>query len=58
MANKCELMMLHKTERKLIEYIRELKFGKIEVRVQDGLPVLVERSIIKTKLTDEKSEEG
>jgi len=58
MANKCEPMMLYKAERELIKYLRNLRFGNVELRVQDGLPMMAERAIIKTKfIDDEESEE-
>jgi hypothetical protein len=35
---------------KLIEYIRKLQFGELVIKVQDGLPVMVERAKEKIKL--------
>lgn len=35
---------------KLIEYIRKLQFGELVIKVQDGLPVMVERAKEKVKL--------
>lgn len=40
----------HEKERKLIEYIRELQFGEVTIKVQDGLPVMVERAKERVKL--------
>lgn len=40
----------HEKERKLIEFIRELQFGELVIKVQDGLPVMVERAKEKVKL--------
>ena len=37
-------------ERRLIEFIRRLGYGEIVIKVQDGLPVLVERVTEKVKL--------
>ena len=41
---------LHEKEQKLLEFIRELGFGEVTIKVQDGLPVLIEESIKKVKL--------
>ena len=41
---------LHEKERRLIEFIRDLKFGEVVVKVQDGLPVMVEKSTERVKL--------
>jgi hypothetical protein len=41
---------LHEKEKKLIGFIRSLKFGELTIRVQDGLPVMVEKSTVKIKL--------
>lgn len=41
---------LHEKEEKLIEFIRELKFGELVIKVQDGLPVMIERAKEKVKL--------
>jgi len=41
---------IHEKDLKLIEYMRELKFGEITIKVQDGLPVMVERAKEKVKL--------
>ncbi len=40
----------HEKERNLIKFIRELQFGEITIKVQDGLPVMVERAKEKVKL--------
>lgn len=40
----------HEKEQKLLKFIRKLKYGELVVKVQDGLPVLVERVTEKVKL--------
>jgi len=42
--------MLHEKELKLLEFIRKLKYGELVIKVQDGLPVMVERATEKMKL--------
>lgn len=42
--------VLHEKEKKLLEFIRELQYGEVTIKVQDGLPVLIEESIKKVKL--------
>jgi len=42
--------VLHEKEQKLIEFIRELQFGEVTIKVQDGLPVMVEKATEKVKL--------
>lgn len=41
---------LHEKERRLLEFIRRLRYGEITIKVQDGLPVMVERATEKVKL--------
>ena len=41
---------LHDKEKRLIEFIRKLQFGEITIKVQDGVPVMVERATEKVKL--------
>ena len=41
---------LHDKEKRLIDFIRRLKYGEVTIKVQDGLPVLVERATEKVKL--------
>ena len=41
---------LHEKERRLIEFIRELRFGEVVIKVQDGLPVMVEKATERVKL--------
>lgn len=41
---------LHEKEKRLIEFIRRLKYGEVVIKVQDGLPVLIERATEKVKL--------
>jgi len=48
-----ELVRLHPAERRLIEYIRQLRYGTIlTLKVQDGLPVLAEEALKKVKFAD------
>lgn len=41
---------LHEKEKRLIEFIRQLRYGEITIKVQDGLPVMVEKAMEKVKL--------
>lgn len=41
---------LHEKEERLLEFIRELKFGELVIKVQDGLPVMIEKVKEKVKL--------
>ena len=41
---------LHEKEKRLLEFIRRLGYGEILIKVQDGLPVMVERATEKVKL--------
>ncbi len=41
---------LHEKEKRLLEFIRQLGHGEIVIKVQDGLPVLIEEGIKKVKL--------
>lgn len=41
---------LSEKEKNLIEFIRGLKFGEIIIKVQDGLPQMIERATEKVKL--------
>lgn len=41
---------LSEKEKNLIEFIRGLKFGEIIIKVQDGLPVMIEQVTSKIKL--------
>jgi hypothetical protein len=45
-----ESFILHEKEQKLIEFIRELQFGEVTIKVQDGLPVMIEKAKEKVKL--------
>lgn len=48
-----ELVFLHPAEKRLIEYIRELRYGTIlTLKVQDGLPMLAEEALKKVKFAD------
>lgn len=42
---------LHPAEARLIEYLRRLKWGSVEIMMQDSLPVLVKAAVQTTKLT-------
>ncbi len=42
--------VIHEKEKKLLEYIRELQFGELMIKVQDGLPVMIEKAKEKVKL--------
>ncbi len=50
MQRLTEYYVLREKEKKLIEFIRELEFGEVTIKVQDGLPVMVEEGIKKVKL--------
>jgi hypothetical protein len=50
MEKMATYFIFHEKEKRLIEYIRELKFGELVIKVQDGLPVMVERAKEKIKL--------
>ena len=41
---------LHEKEKRLLEFIRQLGYGELVIKVQDGLPVLIERATEKVKL--------
>lgn len=41
---------LHEKEKRLLEFIRQLGHGELVIKVQDGLPVLIEEGIKKVKL--------
>ena len=41
---------LQPAEKRLIEYIRKVKWGSVEITVQNSLPVLVKSAIQTTKL--------
>lgn len=45
-----KMAKLDNRERRLLEIIRKLQFGELTIKVQDGLPVMVEKSIEKVKL--------
>lgn len=47
---KQEQEQLHEKEKRLIEFIRELQYGEVVIKVQDGLPVMVEKATEKVKL--------
>ena len=41
---------LHEKECRLLEFLRKLQFGEVVIKVQDGLPVMVERATEKVRL--------
>ena len=41
---------LHEKEKRLLEFIRRLGYGEITIKVQDGVPVMVEKMTEKVKL--------
>lgn len=41
---------LHDKEKKLIDFIRRLKYGEVTIKVQDGLPIMIEKATEKVKL--------
>lgn len=41
---------LHEKELKLLAFIRRLGYGELIIKVQDGLPVMIEKSVEKVKL--------
>ena len=41
---------IHPAEQKLILFIREIGFGEVQIKVQNGLPVLVIKTIESRKL--------
>ena len=41
---------LHEKERRLLEFIRRLGYGELVIKVQDGLPVMIEKATEKVKL--------
>jgi hypothetical protein len=40
----------HVKEIRLLEFIRSLGHGEVTIKVQDGLPVMVEKALEKVKL--------
>lgn len=50
MEENAKCFTLNQKEQKLVEFIRELKYGEITIRVQDGLPMLIEKATEKIKL--------
>lgn len=41
---------LHEKEKRLLEFIRQLKYGELVIKVQDGLPQMIEKATEKVKL--------
>lgn len=50
MEKIAEYFAFHEKEKKLIKFIRELQYGEVTIKVQDGLPVMIERVKEKVKL--------
>lgn len=45
-----DFLTLHPAEKRLIEYIRRIRYGTIvNLKIQDGLPVLAEEVLKKVK---------
>ena len=42
---------LKSAEARLIEYLRDIKWGSLEITVQDGTPVLIKAAVKTIKLT-------
>ena len=51
-GKKTETMELHPTEKRFLEYVRSMGHGTMEIKVQDGLPVMAEKVSIKVKFTE------
>ena len=51
-VDKCGIM-LNEKEQRLIELLRRVKFGKVEVHIEDGQPVRVIRIAENILLTNE-----
>lgn len=47
---KEQIKPLREKEKRLIEFIRQLGYGEIVIKVQDGLPVMVEKATEKVRL--------
>ncbi|MDI6617878.1 MAG: DUF2292 domain-containing protein [Clostridiales bacterium] len=41
---------LEEKEKRLIQYIRKLRYGELVIKVQDSLPIAIERAREKVKL--------
>lgn len=50
MDKKKDSKKLHEKELKLLAFIRRLGYGEILIKVQDGLPVIIEKATEKVKL--------
>jgi hypothetical protein len=46
----CSSQKLHEKEKRLLEFIRRLGYGELVIKVQDGLPVMIEKTTEKVKL--------
>jgi hypothetical protein len=46
-------VLLHPVEKRFVEYLRRLRYANLEVKVQDGLPVMAEKVTEKVKFTEE-----
>lgn len=45
-----EQVSLHPAEARLIEYLRQIKWGSVEISLQNSLPVLVKAAVQTKKL--------
>lgn len=50
-AETARLSDLNPAEARLIEYLRDIKWGSVEITVQNSLPVLVRAAVQTIKLT-------
>ena len=41
---------INEKEENLIKFIRQLGYGEVVIKVQDGLPVMIEKAMEKVKL--------
>ena len=41
---------INEKEKRLIEFIRQLGYGEVTIKVQDGLPIMIEKAMEKVKL--------
>lgn len=49
-SKKDNMQKLHEKEKRLLKFIRRLGYGEITIKVQDGLPVMIEKATEKIKL--------
>lgn len=50
MNEKNDGKKLHDKELKLLAFIRRIGYGEITIKVQDGVPVMIEKATEKVKL--------